>query len=195
MNIEHIFGLLGTALSFSGYVPYFIALRKKTAKPHAFSWLLWAFLNAVVFAAQITEDGGAGAWAIGVCAGVNLLLGLYALKYGEKNMTRGDWIIFIVSLASIPLWMMTKDPLYSVLLVSAINMAGFVPTIRKSWAKPHEEVALTFLLTGTGFLCSIAALENLVFVNYFYPLVIGVADVGFVLMLWCRRRHLQMKRT
>jgi hypothetical protein len=188
--MKDIYGLLGVLFLSASSVPYIIACWKKSAKPHAFSWILWSLINAIVFAAQLTDHAGAGAWSSCTTAIVNGGIALYALKWGEKNITRSDWIVFISALSAIPLWIATKDPMWSVILVSVIDTFGFFPTMRKSWKKPYEEVLMTFVLGEFGFFFSLLALEHYSLTNWLYPVVVLVTNSTFIATLLYRRRVL-----
>ena len=186
--MKEIYAICGVIAMLVCMLPYIVALYHKRAKPHAFSWLLWGFINLVVLAAQSTEGAGAGAWVIATNGTINTLLGLYALKYGERHFTKSDWAVFLVALSAIPLWWVTKDPWWSVLLVSFIDVVAFYPTLRKSWNKPHEEVAMTFVIGGVGFVFSLLALDNYNLVNSFYPVVVLAVNTVFISLLLYRRR-------
>jgi len=47
-----------------------------------------------------------------------------------------DWYFFLAALAAIPLWLLTRTPLYSVVVVTVIDALAYVPTFRKSWHRP-----------------------------------------------------------
>ena len=76
----------------------------------------------------------------------------HALFRGEKHVTRGDWIAFLITFFAIPLWVVTSDPLWSVLLVTVIGAVAYYPTFRKSFAKPGEELAFKSVLTVIRYL-------------------------------------------
>ena len=186
-SIKDFFGLLGVIFLMGSSVPYVIALWKRRAKPHAFSWILWSLINAVVCAAQVSDGAGAGAWPAAATALVNAGIAAYALKFGERNFTRSDWAVFLSALAALPLWVVTKDPMWSVILVSVIDTFGFFPTIRKSWHKPYEEVLMTFVLGEIGFFFALLAIENYSLTNWLYPGVVLATNSVFIATLSYRR--------
>jgi hypothetical protein len=186
-----VFGVLGVALVMGSMVPYARAMWHKTVRPHAFSWCLWGAINAVVCAAQVVSHGGAGAWTSAAAAFFNFVIAVYALRHGEKNITRGDWAIFLSALFALPLWAATKNPLWSVVLLSVLDMMGFFPTIRKSWHQPHGEVLMTFAVGAAGFAFAILALEEKTFVNYCYPATVLALNAAFTVILLYRRRALR----
>lgn len=186
--MKEILGLMGTAVLMGGFAPYILALWRKTAKPHAFSWLLWGIVNAIVCAAQISEGAGPGAWTSGMAAFLNFCIGFYALRHGERDIAPADWLISGVALMAIPIWFAMKDPLWSVVLVSVIDTLAFLPTIRKSWLRPHEEVAATFVCGFAGFGLSLAAVDTYNFTNICFQSKVLVVNALFIGMLMYRRR-------
>jgi hypothetical protein len=189
--MKDIFGILGVLFLMGGLVPYVVAILRRTARPHAFSWCLWALINAIVFAAQWTEQAGAGAWTAGITAVINGGIAVYAWLYSGIKITRFDWAIFILALSAIPLWIATHDPLWSVILVSIIDSVAFLPTLRKSWHHPASEVLMTFVLGGIGFACAIAAMENYKITNWLYPGVVLMTNTIFIAVLLYRRHVLK----
>jgi hypothetical protein len=141
MTLKDVFGLLSLTLFVVSYVPYARSIFVANTKPHAFTWLVWGAVMAIAFVAQLSDKAGAGSWATGLSAAFCLGIGVVALFRGEKHITRGDWVAFVVTLLAIPLWVVTSDPLWSVLLVTGIDAVAYYPTFRKSYAKPDEELA------------------------------------------------------
>lgn len=186
--MKDLFGILGALFLLCSSIPYIIALWKKRARPHAFSWILWALINGIVCAAQVSEGAGAGAWAAGVTAVVNSGIAIHALLHSKIPFTRSDWAVFVSALAAIPLWIATHDPLWSVVWLCIIDTVGFIPTIRKSWNLPHSEVAMTFVLGLFGFTCSIIAMTNYNLTNLLYPCLVLATNTLFIGMLLYRRR-------
>ena len=186
--MNELIGILGTAFLMGGYLPYLFAIWRGTARPHAFSWLSWAFINAIVFVVQVSENAGPGAWTSGIATCFNLGIGLFALRVGEKNITKTDWSIFLTVLLAIPLWAITKDPVWSVILVSIIDTLAFIPTIRKSWHRPHEEVMTTFVMGLIGFGCGLFAVQEYSFTTICFPAKVVVVNAIFIAVLLYRRR-------
>lgn len=188
--MKDIFGILGVALVMASMAPYGVAMWRKTVRPHAFSWIIWGTINTVVCAAQVVSGAGAGAWTSASAAVFNFAIGLYALKYGEKNITHADWAVFLCALAAVPLWVLTQNPVYAVMLLSLIDMMGFIPTVRKSWDAPHNEVLATFSIGAVGFAFALFAIDDFSFVNYCYPVTVLALNVVFTAVLLHRRRKI-----
>jgi hypothetical protein len=191
MALQEMFGLLSLLLSVASYVPYVRSIFVANTKPHAFTWLVWGAVMAIAFFAQLSDRAGAGSWATGLSGAFCLGIGVIALFRGEKHITRGDWIAFIVTLLAIPLWIATSDPLWSVLLVTGIDAVAYYPTFRKSYAKPDEELAFKYILTVIRYLFSLLALENFTVVTSIYQLVSICMEIAIVMMLLWRRAVLR----
>lgn len=181
-------GIIATVIAFYSYIPYFRDIFRGKTKPHAFSWFIWFLLTAIGFVAQISDDGGAGAWATGFTAFVAFFIFLMALKHGEKEITKSDWACLSGAFLAIGLWPFTSTPLLSVILITFIDALGFIPTFRKAYKKPHEETLQTYALSAIKFAIAIIALSNYSMVTILYPASLVVMNSLFVLMLMTRRR-------
>ncbi len=190
MPIKEIFGLISTLLMIFSRGIYFTSIFKGRTKPHIFSWIIWGTISSIGVAAQIAEHAGPGAWARLVSAATCFLVAGLAWKVGEKHITRGDWITFVVALCAIPLWVMTKTPVYSVILVCVIDTIGYFPTIRKSWHKPHQEVWSGYVASSLCAFFAVLAVENYTLSTWLYSAVLAFSNAAMALFLVLRRRHI-----
>lgn len=188
MDTKLILALISIAMTLVGYFFYFRDIFAGKTKPHAYSWLVWALLTAIAFAGQLHDNGGAGAWVTGVTAAISFLIFFLAINRGEKNVTRSDKINLAAALLAIVLWLLIGDPLFSVILITIIDFLGFLPTIRKSWHKPHEETLIHYVLAGLKFVLAIMALETYTITTWLYPASLVAANLFFVIMLITRRK-------
>jgi hypothetical protein len=185
--------LLGSAASLTAVVAYGIYLWKiclGSTKPHAFSWLIWGFTTGVVFFAQIIKGGGlAGASVTGVSSGICFVISYAAFKKGDREPTGRDYVYLVLSLASLPFWLVLHDPSISVLWLTAIDVLGYFPTIEKGRETPWEDSVVSFFLNSVKFIFGIAALRSLSFatwVTWVYPatLIIMNGYVAVTLLRW-----------
>lgn len=180
-----IFGLLSVGMMLCSRGTYFVSIFQGKTRPHAFSWLIWGTISSIGFAAQFMEGAGAGSWARGFGAATCFLLIFVSLFKGERHITRGDWVTLAVALTAIPLWVLTKTPVWSVILVCAIDTVGYIPTIRKSWLKPREESALSYAFSCCGALFSLLAVEHYTLSTWLYPAVLVATNgamAGFLIL-------------
>ena len=190
MDYRDILGALATLIAFISYVPYVWTIFTGKTKPHGFSWLVFSVLMFIGFAAQVSDGAGAGAWVTGFSAAICALIAALALFKGTFTPTRSDWAAFIGSLAAIPLWLMTEDPVYSVILITIIDTLAFYPTFRKAYDAPREELLFTYLLSGIKFILAFVALENFSLVTALYPASLIIMNWLFIAVVLWRRRIL-----
>lgn len=185
-----ILGTIAVLIAVVSYIPYFRDIFSGKTKPHAFTWLVWAVLNGIAFAGQVYGDGGAGTWAIGFTTLATFSIFVLALVKGEKNIKRFDWLCLGAALLSLIPWLVTNDPLISVILITIIDVFGFLPTVRKSIYRPHQETLSTYALSTLKYALVVVALQNYSLVTMLFPLSIAILNGLFVVLLLVRRRHI-----
>jgi chromate transport protein ChrA len=185
-----IFGIVSAVVALVAYPPYLKSVLQQRTKPHVFSWVIWTLLTWIAFAIQVASGAGPGAWATGLTAFCTTIIAIVSLRHGEKNITRSDWATFIAGLLAIPLWILTKDPTASAILVTVIDCFGFYPTFRKSWHKPQEEFVITHFLSLIKHALSIFALTIVNIPTAFYPIALLIMNILLVAMIvWRRSRQ------
>lgn len=189
MNFYQVMGLASVALAIASFAPYIVQIRGGTMKPHVFSWIIWSISTAVVYFAQVVADGGPGAWPTGVSGIVTMYVTWLAWsRQSDIEITRSDWLFLGVALASLPVWYVTADPLWAVVILTTIDLLGFGPTLRKLYQHPYEESVLFYLLFTVRSGISIFALESRNLTTLLFPVAM-VLSCGLVclLLLWRRR--------
>jgi hypothetical protein len=185
---KEILSALGVILALGGYGVYLYGIWRGTVRPHFFTWFIWGIVMSIGFAAQYAAAAGPGMWVTGISAGITLVIAAWALKKGERHITRSDWVFFIAALVSIPVWLLTETPLYTVLMISLIDAFGFYPTFRKSWTKPWEESITAYTLAALQFVFSVLAMDSVTIITSLYPLTISVLNALLIIQLIARRR-------
>ena len=83
----------------------------------------------------------------------------------------------------VALFTFNDDPPMSLIIISAVDIIGFIPTVRKSMTRPYEETMVTFGFTSLKYLFAIMALENYTFTTVYYPAVVATMNALFVILL------------
>ena len=183
--------LASIVLTIGAYVPYIRAIARGRVKPHCFSWLIWSMTTSIVFFAQLSAEGGLGAWPTGVSAVITFYVAWLAWKLKSDNtITQVDRWFFGASLASLPAWLLTADPFYSVVILTTIDILGFGPTLRKLLRYPHEESLLFYALFALRSLLSVIALESRNPTTLLFPVAMILACILVCALLIWRRRQL-----
>lgn len=120
--MKEIIGIITVILSFVGLIPYIIDIFKNKTKPHIFTWAVWAIVTILAFLGQWQSGGGAGSWTTGVTGLITIFIAIISLKYGSRDITKSDTIIFIAALLSIIPWLLTKNPTLSIVILTIIDV-------------------------------------------------------------------------
>src|SRR3989344_683850 len=190
IEIKIILGLTAIALTLLGYLPYLKDTISKKTTPHIYTWFIWGLVTAIAYGLQVNAGAGIGSWVTLVVAIVCFIIFGFGLKNGNRDITKSDTTFFILSILAMFLWLIAKQPLFSVLLVSFIDMLGFIPTIRKSWKNPFSETLISYEINSVRHGLSILALQEYNIVTWLYPATWVLANGLFSLMLIIRRKQI-----
>lgn len=185
-----IIGVVAVILTFIGYFPYIRDILRKKTRPHVFSWLIWSVLIGIIYALQVSAGAGAGSWVTLSLMVIMVSIFFLSLEQGRKDIKKVDVILFLVALFALPLWLVLKQPVLSIILLSSIDMLGFVPTIRKSWADPYSETLSFYIITTFRHVLALFALSEYNVITYLSPVSWAVANALFTMMLIIRRKKL-----
>ncbi len=190
MEIKEILGTLAIIIALISYVPYLRDVISNKTKPHAVTWFIWGSLTAIVFVGQVVSNAGPGAWALGVTTFLCGTVFVLSLTKGKQNIVPLDIVMLIGGILAIILWLITKQPVLSVILVTIVDAMGFIPTIRKSWTRPHEETMSMYALSMLKHSLSLLAIHSYSVVTVLYPGYLVFANLFFIVILELRRRQL-----
>ncbi|MFZ4761761.1 MAG: hypothetical protein ACOYK8_02975 [Alphaproteobacteria bacterium] len=188
-----LIGFISIAMAFMALLPYYWGIYKKTVKPHAFSWFIWGLLGIIGYCAQDSGGAGSGAFTTLFFSILCLIIAFISWGWGERNITRSDWISFIAAISALPLWYWLHNPLAAIVIVSMIDMLGYYPTFRKSWQKPDDELIFSHLMGGGGYALSIMAMAEKNLTTILYPASITFSACSLSLMLFYRRYAIKKK--
>jgi hypothetical protein len=181
-------GALAILLTFVAYLPYIVSIRRGTTRPHVFSWVIWSATTFIVFLAQLADDGGAGAWSIGVSGVITAYVAFLSyVARGDTRVTRTDWVFFAVAMSSLPVWYVVDDPLWAVVILTSVDCLGFGPTFRKAYSHPHDEQLTFYALFAARNVLTLVALEHYSWTTTLFPILTGLACFVFVGLAWRRR--------
>lgn len=193
-DYKTIFGIAASVLGVISFLPYLRDVLRHQTKPHLFTWLVWGVLTAIAFIAQLLRGGGSGSWITGITSFTCFLTAGLALYYGEKDIRVLDWLSLLGAALSLVLWGITSDPLMAVILICIVDVLGFVPTLRKGYAKPHEETLIFYVLSFFKFAAGLLALRSYSPTTYLFPALVASINAFFATTLILRRRFLSVHK-
>jgi hypothetical protein len=184
-----ILGWLSVLLTAIAYIPYVISTWRGNTRPHVFSWTIWALLMLIAAAGQYAGQAGPGSWATGFSGIFCVLIAIMAaMQKGDKAITRSDCFIFVAALMAVPLWYVTQDPLTAIVLVTMIDATGYIPTMRKAWRAPRQELLLHYVISNIKFLVAIMAISVYSLTTTLYPAALFMLNTLLIVLIWHRRR-------
>lgn len=191
MMYKELLSAVAIVLTFFAFLPYIRSILHGKTKPHVFSWVIWGSTTFVVFLAQLADKGGAGAWPIGVSGIITIYVALLAyIKKSDSTITGTDWLFLGLAMTSLPLWYLTSDPLWAVVILTTVDILGFGPTFRKAYCLPFEEQLTFFVIIAARNMIAIMALGHYSLTTMLFPAVTGTACLMLILMVMYRRRML-----
>ncbi|HCR11053.1 MAG TPA: hypothetical protein DIU47_01755 [Candidatus Pacebacteria bacterium] len=141
---------------------------------------------------RLNKGGGAGSWTTGVTGLLTIFIALISFKYGSKDITRSDVIIFIAALLAIIPWLLTNDPTLSIIILTTVDVLAFIPTIRKTIKAPESETFVSYVLHALRHGLSITALGQYNIATYLYPLALAIMNV-IIMLIILKSRHVKSK--
>jgi len=171
-----------------GFIPYLWTSLFGRTRPHIFTWLIWAITNGVAVAGLWYGGGGIGAIAPSIAFVFACIIFLVSLRFGKRDIKRGDVIILIVALSSILVWLLLDQPVLAVLIVSVVDVIGYIPTFRKAFNEPWTEAMSSWALFAGASLFGILALEDYNLLTVSYLGSISFINSALLLYLFVRRK-------
>jgi Ca2+/Na+ antiporter len=190
LDYQEVLGAIAFIISIWGSVVYILSIFRGETKPHLYTWVVFSILTCIAFVAQLSDNAGPGAWMMGATTLSCLSVAILSLKYGNKNHTKSDKIALFASLAAIIPWLLTQDPLLSVIMISLIDGIVMYPTIRKSWSQPYQENLPTYWIANLKNIIALFALTNFSLITSLYLISIMVVNTTLIAVCVYRRRKI-----
>ncbi len=184
-----VVGIIAIILTFIGYVPYIRDIISGKTKPHLYSWISWGLTGGIVFALQISNNAGSGAFVTLAAELACVLVILLTIKYKVlSKITITDKVFISLAFIALSFWLIADQPIVSAILLTTTDLLSFVPTIRKSWIAPNSETLSFYFLNILRFGLATLSLNNYTMVTMLYPITWFIANTLFVCMLVLRRK-------
>ena len=183
-----------TLLIVAAYAPYIRDILKGKTRPHVYTWCVSGLVTMIACGLQLS--GGAGWGSAPTFAAAAAGLGVFVLSLGRARaaITRSDTLFFAMALVATGLWLLTDQPVASVMVVSLVEILAFVPTLRKSWDRPDQETFSAYAVNTLRFALSTVAVQHYSVVTVLYPLSATLTGVLICVYLLVRRRALRHRR-
>ncbi len=195
LDFRTVAALISIGIGVFSFLLYLVQILRKEAQPHIYTWLVWCITQGTATIAIFEGGGGLIGWSYGIGAGLVFIIFLLSFKYGTKNITPFDTFTLIAALAATLVWWQLDQPILAVLMVSAIDGLGYLPTVRKLWEEPWSEVLWTWGLFAFSNLIGIFALKAFNLLTLPYMVLCLVANAGLLVLGSIRRASVPKPRT
>lgn len=135
---------------------YIRAMIKGKARPNRVTWLMWSIAPFIATAAEIYSGV---TWAVipvfmtGFAPFLIFCASFFTKAYWR--LSKFDYFCGGVSALALVLWVVTMEPILSIILAIAADAIASIPTLKKAWRNPETESVWPFL---TGIFNAVAAL-------------------------------------
>lgn len=160
--------ILSLVLGAVSYIPYIRSMVLRQTTPHPYTWLIWSITTGTAAVGGWYGGGGYGVLLLALWSVLTFLVFLLSFKYGTKNITKGDVALLVLTLLAVLVWWQLHAPLISILMVTAIDAFGYVPTIRKVFEEPWSESLSSWSLFTVTALIGLVALAQYNFLTVVY---------------------------
>ena len=197
-NIKLILSILASLLLvFAGDTIYLRDIFSGKIKPHVYTWLIWSITQGVALLGLLYGKGGWGGLALSISTLFVFIIFLVSLKYGTRNITKFDTITLIIALLAIIVWFQIHNPLLAVIMVSAIDFLGYIPSFRKTFYEPWTEAVFPWAIFFFANLFIIFSLSEYNLLTLTYLVTIETANLILIGICLTRREvvrpNLQVK--
>lgn len=188
MSLTDIAAVLSAILSFYAVIPYLHSIVKRETTPHQFSWLIFTIMNGIIFLSQYLAGGRKSVIVFFVAFLDNLAILVLSLKYGVRDTSKWDRILFASALITIVIWVLTKSNDLTIWLTVLIDIFASTILILKIRKDPYSENLQAWSVVTFAYFFSLLTLAGKhIGVLYVRPVWGVISDGAYaVLILYYR---------
>ena len=191
--VKTIVSGIAVIITFIAFYPYLKAILSNKIKPHFFSWIIWGVTTLIAFLGQVSGNGGVGTISMGISSIITFYIAYLTFRRrGDLSVRTVDWVYLILAAFSIPVWIITNDPLWAVVIMTGIDLLGFGPTFRNAYENPSNEDPIFYLIFTFRNLLAIYALETYSVTTILFPAAISIAGVFVAVIVLARKKKLNI---
>lgn len=181
---QYVLGIAAGFLFIIGFVPYGIAIVKRTTKPSKVSWIIWLSIDLVTFGGMIAK-GTLNGQMIGIVGGGGIIL-LLALLYGESGWTKLDKFCLAGAAIGMAL-LLFNNPLLAIISSATVGFIGSFPTFISAWQDPGREDKLAWTIYWLSCVCAVCAIPHLTIADALQPLDFFLIESIMMIILYSRQ--------
>lgn len=181
--MKETFAIIASIIAVIGNVPYLIDVIKKKIQPHPYTWLVWTIVSGITFFGQLAKGAGIGALPTASAEIFTLIIFIFSIRYGFKNIIRSDTYLLIIALLGIIPWLITKDPTVSVIIAVSIDLIAFIPTLRKTKKNPKTESPVLYSMNVLRHILAMFSLQAYNIATTLHSIVMIIVNTIMTLII------------
>ncbi len=183
---------VGAAVTLVFNIPYAWATVTGRVRPNKVSWLLWSIAPAIVFFAALSKGWTWGQFPVLIYFSSTALIFLCSFinRKAYWAIGRFDFICGVVSLLTLIVWAMTKNPNLAIALAIVADILASVPTLVKSWQYPETESCEPFAAGVFNAATSFFAMSIWNFTSLAFPIYLMVVN-GLLAIIVLRKKWMK----
>lgn len=158
--MKELFAIIASVFAIIGNISYFRDVLSKRIKPHPYTWFVWTIVSGVTFFGQLVKGAGIGVLPTGIAELFTVLIFLFSLRYGFKQVTKRDTYYLFFALSGLIPWILFKDPTISIIIVVTIDIIAFIPTLEKTKRNPHTETSTLYFMNVARHILTLFSLRT-----------------------------------
>lgn len=158
-DLRAVFGILAGVLSLLAFVPYIRSIYRGETRPNRATWWVWTVCNGVLFASYYASGERRSAWVPLSYMAASFVVALLSFKRGEGGLSRFDQGCALASAVGIALWAASGSPLTALMINIGVDLAGALPTMRKTYLDPRSESLSAWLIFLVANLVNLLAVD------------------------------------
>lgn len=187
--MKEILIIIASILAIIGNVPYLVDIIKGRVKPHPYTWFVWSIVSAIAFFGLVAKGAGLGAIPTASSEIFTVLIFLFSIRHGFKNINHRDTLFLIIALLGLIPWIVTKDPTLSVIIAVSVDVVAFIPTLIKTWNHPHTEVPILYSMNVFRHILTLFTLDafNIATTLHSFAMIVTNSIMTFFIMRHARK--------
>ena len=187
-DVKTFFVIVAMCISVAAFYPYIRDVVRKKTQPHLYTWLIWTLTQGIAVAGIWYGGGGVGVLNLTVGWFFITVVLFLSFSRGTRNISPFDTMMLVAALLAILVWWQLQSALLAVLAASAIDIIGYIPTIRKTYEEPWSETVGVWIAFMVSNIVSIFALDAYNVLTLTYIVSIILANGVLILVCLIRRR-------
>jgi hypothetical protein len=183
LNWHAIVGIASGIVLLLGNIPYIMSIRRGHTRPNLVSWGIWTTIGCILLGSYQAIGATHTRWLLIAQVVSQFIITIYAFKYSRGKWNLLDRICLAGAGLSLLLWWRSGSPLVALLINTAMDLLGAVPTISKIYRDPTSEDlgfwTISFIAAGLNLL----AIENFSLAFIIFPLYLFSLNIVILILL------------